>query len=111
DSVFKRDGQDRIVTAVEFMLPRQAQVRTGYAGLREALQALGASTPTPVQVFEAVCAVRRSKLPDPDTVGNAGSFFKNPVLPLADAQALADAHPGLPLYPGADAGSRKLPAA
>ena len=111
DSVFKRGGQGWIVTAVEFALPRQAAPRIGYAGLREALQAAGASAPTPMQVFETVCAVRRSKLPDPATVGNAGSFFKNPVLPLDAARALADAHPGLPLYPGADAGSRKLPAA
>src|SRR5690606_15884763 len=111
DSVFKRDGDGRIVTAVEFILPRGARPRTGYAGLREALPATGATGPTPRQVFEAVCAVRRSKLPDPAKIGNAGSFFKNPVLPLAAAQALADAHPGLPLYPAPDAGSRKLPAA
>ena len=111
DSVFKRDGQGWIVTAVEFSLPRDAAPRTGYAGVREALAAAGISDPSPMQVFDAVCALRRSKLPDPATIGNAGSFFKNPVLPLAQAQALVGRHPGLPLFPGADAGSRKLSAA
>ncbi len=111
DSLFKRDGARYVVTAVEFRLPREAPVRTGYAGIAEELAAAGIDAPGPLQVFEAVCAVRRRKLPDPAVVGNAGSFFKNPIVPVAQADALAAAHPGMPVYPGADPGSRKLPAA
>ena len=51
------------------------------------------------------------RLPDPAVIGNAGSFFKNPVVPAQQALALADAHPGLPVFPGGDADSRKLSAA
>lgn len=111
DSVFKRQPGRWIVTGVELLLSRQPVPRLEYAGLREALGALGA-TPTPEAVAEAVIAIRRSKLPDPAVLGNAGSFFKNPVVPLAQAETLAAAHPGLPVFAaGADAGSRKLSAA
>lgn len=111
DSLFKRERERWIVTSVEFALARGAAPRIDYSGVREALHAAGASAPTARDVFDAVCALRRSKLPDPALVGNAGSFFKNPVLALAQAQSLADAHPGLALYPGAGADSRKLSAA
>ena len=111
DSLFKREGGRYVVTAVEFRLPREAPVRIGYAGIGEELAASGIDVPTPRQVFEAVCAIRARKLPDPAVIGNAGSFFKNPIVPQAQAEALAAAHPGLPVFPGADAGSRKLPAA
>ena len=111
DSLFKRERDRWIVTAVEFALARGAAPRIDYSGVREALHAAGTDAPTARDVFDAVCALRRSKLPDPALIGNAGSFFKNPVLPLAQAQALADAHPGLALYPGAGPDSRKLSAA
>ena len=111
DSLFKREAGRHVVTAVEFRLPRAAAVRTGYAGIREELAATGIESPTPLQVFDAVCAIRSRKLPDPAVIGNAGSFFKNPIVPLAQAEALAAAHPRLPVFPGASADSRKLPAA
>jgi len=111
DSLFKREPGRYVVTAVELRLPRNAAVRTGYAGIREELAAAGIDSPTALQVFDAVCAIRSRKLPDPAVIGNAGSFFKNPIVPRAQAEALATAHPGLPVFPGADAGSRKLPAA
>ncbi|TYT25075.1 UDP-N-acetylmuramate dehydrogenase [Luteimonas viscosa] len=111
DSLFKRERDRFIVSAVEFRLSRAPAVRIDYAGVREALAADGTTAPTPVQVFDAVCALRRRKLPDPAVIGNAGSFFKNPIVPLAQAQALAAAHPGLPQFPGADADGRKLSAA
>ncbi|WP_202844721.1 UDP-N-acetylmuramate dehydrogenase [Luteimonas saliphila] len=111
DSLFKRERDRFIVTAVEFRLSRTPAVRIDYAGVREALAADGLAAPTPARVFDAVCALRRSKLPDPAAIGNAGSFFKNPIVPLAQAQALADAHPRLPVFPGVDERSRKLSAA
>ena len=111
DSLFKRQRDRFLVAAVEFRLPRVAPPRIDYAGVREALAADGIDATTPRQVFDAVCALRRRKLPDPARIGNAGSFFKNPVVPAAVALALAAAHPGLPVFPGGDADSRKLSAA
>ncbi|MDH5829394.1 UDP-N-acetylmuramate dehydrogenase [Luteimonas sp. M1R5S18] len=111
DSLFKREAGRFIVAAVEFRLPRAAAPRIDYAGVREALAADGIDAPTPRQVFDAICALRRRKLPDPAVIGNAGSFFKNPVVPAQQALALADAHPGLAVFPGGDADSRKLSAA
>jgi len=111
DSLFKREPGRHVVIAVEFRLARAATVRTAYAGLGEELASAGIAAPTPLQVFDAVCAIRRRKLPDPARIGNAGSFFKNPIVPRPLAQALAAAHPGLPVFPVADAGSRKLSAA
>ena len=99
DSLFKRQPDRFIVTAVEFLLSRQAQVRVDYAGLGDALAAAGHAAPTPRQVADAVIAIRRSKLPDPAVLGNAGSFFKNPIVPAAQADALREAHPRLPVFP------------
>lgn len=111
DSLFKREADRFIVTAVEFALPRAAALRLDYAGIGEELAAMGVDAPTPTRVCEAVCRIRRRKLPDPAVVGNAGSFFKNPIVPAAQAEALAAAHPGLPQFRGADAATRKLSAA
>ena len=71
---------------------------------------MGVESPRAVHVAEAISRIRTRKLPNPALVGNAGSFFKNPVVDAAAAAALADAHPGLPVFPGAD-GQRKLSAA
>lgn len=99
DSVFKREPDALVVTAVEFALDRTPSVHTGYAGLAEELAAMGVVTPTPRQLADAVIRIRRRKLPDPARVGNAGSFFKNPVVQAAQAEALRDEHPALPVYP------------
>jgi len=71
---------------------------------------MGITKPSIKDVSQAVIAIRRSKLPDPAVIGNAGSFFKNPVLDGARARQLATQFPGLPQYPQAD-GTIKLPAA
>jgi len=110
DSVFKRDPERWIVTAVEFRLSRAPALRLDYAGVREELAAIGAKAPTPAQVAEAVRSLRRRKLPDPGVIGNAGSFFKNPVVPAALADTLRAANASMPIYP-ADDGHRKLSAA
>lgn len=111
DSRFKREPGRWIITAVEFALSRTPELRLGYAGIADELARAGIDAPTPSQVAEAVCRVRRSKLPDPAVTGNAGSFFKNPIVPVAEADALAAAHPGMPVFPGADPSTRKLSAA
>ena len=110
DSRFKRARDRYIVSALELKLPRQAALRLDYAGVREELAALGAGSPTPALVAEAIARLRRRKLPDPAVIGNAGSFFKNPVVSAAQAQALAAAQPALPQWPLAD-GQVKLSAA
>ncbi|MFO0029925.1 MAG: UDP-N-acetylmuramate dehydrogenase [Pseudomonadota bacterium] len=110
DSVFKREPGRWIVTAVRFRFPPAWTPVLRYPGVREELAAQGVAAPTPQAVSEAICAIRRRKLPDPARLGNAGSFFKNPIVPAAQAQALADTHPGLPAWPAGD-GRRKLSAA
>ncbi|QSX78215.1 UDP-N-acetylmuramate dehydrogenase [Agrilutibacter solisilvae] len=110
DSLFKHQPDRYIVTAVEFALPRTPAVKLDYAGLREELDAMGVTSPAPRHVADAVIAIRRRKLPDPAVIGNAGSFFKNPMVPAAQAQALQAEHAALPVFRGNDADSRKLSA-
>jgi UDP-N-acetylmuramate dehydrogenase len=110
DSVFKRDPERWIVTAVEFRLSRTAPLRLGYAGVREELAAMGVTDPTAQQVAAAVRQLRRRKLPDPAVIGNAGSFFKNPVVDAAVAGRLLGSHPDAPVFP-AGTTRRKLSAA
>ena len=86
DSLFKRDPDRYVVTAIELDLPRDAATNLAYAGLREELVAMGDAPATPRNVATAVRRIRRRKLPDPAVIGNAGSFFKNPIV----AQAVAD---------------------
>ncbi len=112
DSIFKRAaGAHWLITAVRFRLSRSPRPRLDYGELREELRARGISVPGARDVAEAVCAIRRRKLPDPAAIGNAGSFFKNPVVPAAHAGRLRSAHPDLPIHPGPDGDSAKLPAA
>jgi UDP-N-acetylmuramate dehydrogenase len=111
DSVFKREPERWIVTAVEFRLAREARPRLDYAGVREELVAQRVTAePTPQQVADAVRRLRRRKLPDPAVIGNAGSFFKNPVVEAALAARIRAAHPQAPVYP-TNAGCSKLSAA
>ncbi|WP_329743515.1 UDP-N-acetylmuramate dehydrogenase [Dyella sp. A6] len=99
DSVFKREPGRYIVTAVRFVLPRQRELRLDYAGIGDELARMGVAKPAPFHVAEAVVRLRSRKLPDPAVIGNAGSFFKNPVIPAAQAEALKRKHPALPLWP------------
>ena len=111
DSVFKREPDRRVVLGVEFALPRDAATRVEYEGLREELVAMGGLPATPQNVAVAVRRIRRRKLPDPALIGNADSFFKNPIVPLDLAVALRERYPQAPSYPVGDARLRKLSAA
>ncbi|GAB3354999.1 UDP-N-acetylmuramate dehydrogenase [Lysobacter tyrosinilyticus] len=111
DSLFKQQPDRYIVTAVEFALSRTPSLKLDYAGIREELANMGVTEPTPQHVADAVIAIRRRKLPDPAVLGNAGSFFKNPIVPAAQAEALKSEHEPLPMFRGNDEGSRKLSAA
>ncbi len=111
DSVFKQAPDRFIVTAVEFALPRMPALNLDYAGLGDELLAMGVAAPTPTQVSDAVIAIRRRKLPDPAVLGNAGSFFKNPIVPAAQAEALQSEHAALPVFRSGADSTRKLSAA
>ncbi|MGB4858086.1 MAG: UDP-N-acetylmuramate dehydrogenase [Dokdonella sp.] len=110
DSVFKHERDRFVITAVEFRLPRHRPVHIDYAGVREELAELGYDDPTPAQVAEAIARIRARKLPDPQRVGNAGSFFKNPMVDTATATRLRASFPTLPQWV-ADNGMHKLSAA
>lgn len=110
DSLFKRHPDRYVVTAVEFALPRVPALVLGYAGLADELATMGVAAPTPHDVATAVIAIRRRKLPDPAVIGNAGSFFKNPIVPTELAESLTARHPSLPVFRAGN-DSRKLSAA
>ncbi|WP_455426148.1 UDP-N-acetylmuramate dehydrogenase [Dryocola sp. LX212] len=106
DSIFKHDLQDNFaITAVGLRLPKTWQPVLTYGDLAK----LDPAKVTPKTVFDAVCHMRTTKLPDPRINGNAGSFFKNPVIPAEIATELLSAYSTAPNYPQAD-GSTKLAA-
>lgn len=102
DSVFKQQPGRWLVTRVRFRLPKSWMPITRYADIERELSERKLVEPTAMDISDAVIAIRRRKLPDPAELGNAGSFFKNPVVdPLACARLLAS-NPDLPHYPQAD---------
>ncbi|HMH66959.1 MAG TPA: UDP-N-acetylmuramate dehydrogenase [Pinirhizobacter sp.] len=110
NSTMKHQPDRWIIVAVTFALPRTPRLRLDYAGIGEELTAMGVEKPAPFHIAEAVVRLRSRKLPDPAVIGNAGSFFKNPIVSAAQAHALQLAHPGLPSWPHAG-GTAKLSAA
>lgn len=111
ESVFKGPLKNRfIVTGVVLRLRRRHQANVSYGAIRTTLDDMGIGPePTPRQVSEAVVSIRRSKLPDPAQIGNAGSFFKNPELSQQKYDALKAQYADLPGYPVP--GGVKVPAA
>lgn len=106
DSVFKhRYREGYAIVAVGLRLAKHWKPVLSYGDLRN----LDPITVTPQQVFDAVCHMRRSKLPDPKVTGNAGSFFKNPLVSADLAAALQIKYPNIPQYPQ-ESGNVKLAA-
>jgi UDP-N-acetylmuramate dehydrogenase len=101
NSVFKRKLKDRFVIAsVVFRLSKTNHcINTGYGAIRAELEAMGVSAPGIADVRQAVINIRSSKLPDPDVLGNAGSFFKNPVISKMHYLELQKIHPDMIAYP------------
>jgi UDP-N-acetylmuramate dehydrogenase len=98
DSIFKGAWKGRaIVLSVTFELSLHPEFRIGYGDLAREVEALGGASPEHIR--RAVLSIREAKLPDPAVLGNSGSFFKNPVVPPAEAAMLKEAHPDLPTYP------------
>lgn len=102
ESVFKRDIGRWLILRVRFALQRTPRLQLDYGPLRQWLAEHGIESPTPTDVSHAVCAIRRSKLPDPAELGNAGSFFKNPLVDAELVARLRTEHPDLVAYPQGD---------
>ncbi len=98
ESIFKHSLKGRVViTAIEIVLHRTPAPRLGYGDVEREVEARGGATLRNIR--EAICSIRRSKLPDTAVLGNAGSFFKNPVVDDTVAMQLRAANPDIPLYP------------
>ncbi|MBC7413163.1 MAG: UDP-N-acetylmuramate dehydrogenase [Bacteroidia bacterium] len=99
ESIFKHTLKNKIIiTAVVFKLTKHPQLNTKYGVIAEQLIAMHITTPTIKDVSDAVIAIRQSKLPNPAITGNAGSFFKNPVVTHAVFDTLITTHPTLSHY-------------
>ena len=110
DSVFKHSLAGRtLITRVRFRLPRPWQPVLGYLDIERRMRESGISNPSPRQIFDWVCAIRRAKLPDPAVIGNAGSFFKNPVVTPEQCRDIIGRDPEIVHYPMPD-GTVKLAA-
>lgn len=104
DSIFKHEGRQRyVITSVVFRLDTQFVPNVKYGDLAQVLaEQCSGRTPTAQDVAQAVCVIRRSKLPDPTVLGNVGSFYKNPLVDAAHAQTLLAQYPQMPHYPQPD---------
>jgi UDP-N-acetylmuramate dehydrogenase len=97
DSVFKQHPGRWLILRVRFALGRSAPLHLDYGPVRQRLQ--GIEAPSALDVSQAICAIRREKLPDPGVLGNAGSFFKNPLVTNEHAARLREQYPDLVAYP------------
>ena len=110
DSIFKRALAGRsVITRVRLRLPRPWVPMLGYAELERKVAETGITVPSARQIFDWIVAVRRAKLPDPAVIGNAGSFFKNPVVTPEQCRDIIQRDPEIVHYPMPD-GSFKLAA-
>ena len=108
DSYFKQNPNRFIVTKVVFKIPKAWQARLQYADLAKQF-AESSSSPSAKQIFDAVCTIRSKKLPDPKVIGNAGSFFQNPIVSTEQCEQLIKKFPSLVSYPDSN-GKCKLAA-
>ncbi len=114
DSVFKHTGfgglaGKSVITGVRLRLPKPWQPVLGYLELERKMADTGNPAPSARQIFDWVCEIRRAKLPDPARIGNAGSFFKNPVVSDEQCRDIIGRDPGIVHYPMPD-GTIKLAA-
>ena len=109
ESIFKGELKGQvIIVSVDFVLQKSATPDLNYGDVAREVEARGGATLRNIR--EAICAIRRSKLPDTAVTGNAGSFFKNPIVERAVAERLLAEYPDLPHYPAAEADRIKLAA-
>ena len=98
-SVFKDEPNRFVITAVIFDLPKAWQPRISYADLASHFANRSVDAITASEIFEAVCAIRTQKLPDPKVIGNVGSFFQNPVISNQQLRSLKEQFPQIVSYP------------
>ncbi len=100
DSIFKTRHKGRfIITSVTYKLALHRKVNTSYGAINEELNNRGIDSPSIKDVAEVVSHIRVEKLPDPSTVGNAGSFFKNPIIPISRFKTMKEQHPRIVSFP------------
>ncbi|WP_346986606.1 UDP-N-acetylmuramate dehydrogenase [Chryseobacterium sp. POE27] len=104
DSVFKQEGKGKyVILEVTFKLTRKDhKIKTEYGAIKSELENLGIENPTIQDVSKAVINIRKSKLPDPKEIGNAGSFFKNPTIILTQFEELQQKFENIPGYANGD---------
>ena len=91
DSIFKQEAKNRYaIVSVTFRFFKNAQLNTSYGAIEDQLKIMNISNPTIRDVSDAVISIRKSKLPDPQIIGNAGSFFKNPEVSLSTFEVLKE---------------------
>ncbi len=112
ESVFKRKAKGKyVILSVRFSLQKFPHtLHISYGAIREILQQNHIENPTIKDISNAIIAIRESKLPNPEEIGNAGSFFKNPVVPRIILQKIQEKYPEIPFY-DIDENSVKIPAA
>jgi UDP-N-acetylmuramate dehydrogenase len=99
ESVFKHDLKNQyLILSVTFRLSKRPNVNVSYGAIEEVLNTMGVENPGIKEVSNAIIAIRQSKLPDPAEIGNAGSFFKNPVVSDNLASQLISRYPHMPSY-------------
>lgn len=100
ESVFKKELKGKyIIVSVSYKLSKQPKLNTSYGAINSELAKRGITQPSIKDVSDVVIAIRQSKLPDPKEIGNAGSFFKNPVIPKSHYIALQKTYENIPSYP------------
>lgn len=104
DSIFKQEGRGKyVILDVTFKLTtKNHAIKTEYGAIKNELEKMGIVNPTIQDVSQAVIHIRESKLPDPKVIGNAGSFFKNPTIPLIQFLEVQKIYPEMPHYPSGD---------
>lgn len=104
ESIFKKEGKGKyVILEVTFKLSRKDHlIKTEYGAIQAELKNLGIENPTIQEVSKAVINIRQSKLPDPKLIGNAGSFFKNPSIPMEQFLKVQKMYPEMPHYPNGD---------
>lgn len=104
DSIFKQEGKGKyVILEVTFRLTRKNhKIDIEYGAIQSELEKMGITNPTIQDVSKAVINIRQSKLPDPKVIGNAGSFFKNPTIPISQFKALKQKFENIPGYPNGD---------
>ena len=103
ESVFKNKVKgEYIITSVTYRLSKEPKFNTSYGAIQQELERMGVSGVNIKALSQAVINIRSSKLPDPAVTGNAGSFFKNPLIPISQFESLKERFPGVVSFPAAN---------